>query len=509
MNRRTVAISAVCAALAGLGCTGGSSVDGKGGSAGPGTGGGAGANTAGTTGTSGTGGTTGSAGTTGAAGASGTTGAGAQGGSSGGNTGGAGASGGTGVAGNGQSGTAGRGGTGGAAGSAGRGGTGGGAAGAGGTTGSGGRGGTAGTGATGGATGAMLDQTGNPLTGIVNTYTGWLSTAGSDAAKLTADRTLADNMITWQMPHGGWYKNDKSVYAAPWNGSDPRSGWLGANNVELGTIDNGGTVTEIMFLADVYRRSSDTKYRDSARKGMDFLLTMQYPSGGLPQVYPARPNSYSNYVTFNDDAMVRALGMMDVAVRKATPLVGDIFTTDQLTRAATAISKAIDYILKAQIVQANVKTVWCAQHDQTTYVPQGARSYELPSKSGKESVGVIAFLMSQPQTAEVKAAAQAAIAWYKSPAVKVANTAYVSRPSSSTDDNYNPIQPRTGSTMWYRFYDLDQDVGFFSGRLPTDNPPGTGKQYDIMKIEPERRYGYQWGGSYGTGLFTYTDRVGY
>ena len=63
--------------------------------------------------------------------------------------------------------------------------------------------------------------------------------------------------------------------------------------------------------------------------------------------------------------------------------------------------------------------------------------------------------------------------------------------------------------MWYRFYDLAQDVGFFSGRLPTDNPPGTGKQYDIMDIEAERRYGYQWGGSYGTGLFTYTDRVGY
>ena len=79
-----------------------------------------------------------------------------------------------------------------------------------------------------------------------------------------------------------------------------------------------------------------------------------------------------------------------------------------------------------------------------SYVPRGARSYELPSKSGKESVGVIAFLMSQPQTPEVKAAAQAAIAWFKSDAVKVANTAYVSRPSSNTDDNYNPIQAQVG-----------------------------------------------------------------
>jgi PelA/Pel-15E family pectate lyase len=355
-----------------------------------------------------------------------------------------------------------------------------------------------------------MDQTGNHIKIIVLTYPPWLSTAATDADRLAADKTLADNMITWQMPHGGFYKNDKSVYAAPWNGTVARSGWFGANNVELGTIDNNATVTEAMFLADVYRRSGETKYRDAARRALDFLLTMQYPSGGLPQVYPARTGTtYSNYVTFNDDAMVRALAMLDMAAQKKIPLDGDVFTADQLAKIAPAIAKANDYILKAQIAQQGVKTVWCAQHDPTTYVPRGARSYELPSKSGKESIGVIAFLMSQPQTAEIRAAAQSAIAWFKRDAVKVVDTAYVSRPPGNTDDNYNPIQPRPGSTMWYRFYDLDQDVGFFSGRLPTDDPPGMGKQYDIMHIEPERRYGYQWGGSYGSELFAYSDRVGY
>jgi len=398
------------------------------------------------------------------------------------------------------------------AGSGGRaGGTGGSAIGTGGGNGAGGQTGSGGGSAgVGGATAVTLDQTGNPLGGIIRTYTTWLSTATGDPAKLAADQTLADNMITWQLPHGGFYKNGVAAYAAPWDGVAPRSGWFGANNVELGTIDNSATVTEAMFLADVYRRNGLAKYRDAARRALDFLLTMQFPSGGFPQVYPARAGvAYSNYVTFNDDAMVRALAMLDLAQKKTAPLGGDVFTPDQLTRISTAIASAIDYIVKAQIVQAGVKTVWCAQHDPTTYVPLGARSYELPSKSGKESVGVVAFLMSQPQTPAVKAAAQAAIAWFKSDAVKVANTAYVGRPAGNTDDTYNPIQARAGSTMWYRFYDLTQDVGFFSGRLPTDNPPGTGKQYDIMAIEPERRYGYQWGGSYGTGLFTYTDRVGY
>lgn len=380
---------------------------------------------------------------------------------------------------------------------------------AGGTSASGGSSVTGGAAATAGSGATIPNQSGNPLNGIVNTYTSWLSGASGDANKLTADKTLADNMITWQMPHGGWFKYGKTAYAAPWNGTDPRADWTGANGVELGTIDNSGTVTELMFLADVYRRSGDTKYRDSARKGLDFVLTMQYPSGGFPQVYPARPGSYSNYVTFNDDAMVRVLGMLDLAVNQRLPFVADTFSSVQLAKIPTAISKAVDFILKAQIAQDGVKTVWCAQHDPTSYAPLGARSYELPSKSGKESVGVVGFLLSLPQTADVRASAQAAIAWYKSGAVKVANTAYVSRPSSSTDDTYNPIQAKAGSTMWYRFYDLDKDTGFFSGRLPTDNPPGVGKKYDIMQIEAERRYGYQWGGAYGTALFTYTDKIGY
>ena len=367
------------------------------------------------------------------------------------------------------------------------------------------------TGAGGSAVNApTLDQTGNPVYGLVRTYTGWLSTAAGDAAKLAADQIMADNMITWQLPHGGFYKNAVTAYAAPWDGVAPRSGWFGANNVELGTIDNSATSTELMFLADVYRRSGTAKYRDSARKALDFLLTMQVPSGGFPQVYPARAGViYSNYVTFNDDAMARVLVLLDQANKQTAPLGGDLVTADQRTKIVAAIANAVDYILKSQIVQSGVKTVWCAQHDQTSYVPRGARSYELPSKSGSESVGVITFLMTQPQTTEVKGAVEAAIAWYKSDTVGVANTAYISRPAGSTDDTYDPIQARAGSTMWYRFYDLDQDVGFFSGRLPTDNPPGVGKKYDILQIEPERRYGYQWGGSYGSPLLTYAAHVGY
>jgi PelA/Pel-15E family pectate lyase len=356
-------------------------------------------------------------------------------------------------------------------------------------------------------TAPVLDQTNNPVYALLNGYKSWLSTSTNAATALAADKTKADNIVSWQMPHGGFWK-DPAWYAAPWNGVAARSGWFGANNVELGTIDNQATVSEILFLANVYGRTGDTKYRDSARRAIDFLLNMQYSSGGFPQVYPKRGTTYSNYVTFNDDAMIRVLVLFDQAIKLKAPLGGDLFTSTQRARLQPEVDLAVQYILNAQIVQNGVRTVWCAQHDPVTYAPLGARSYEWPSKSGSESARVVEFLMAQPQTSAVAAAAKAAIAWYRHPATQIKDTLY--DPAGTKATNGNPFIHQTGApTLWYRFYDTGQDVGFFSGRLPTDDPPGAGKQYDIMLIEPERRYGYQWAGQYGTPVLTYAGQVGY
>lgn len=348
-----------------------------------------------------------------------------------------------------------------------------------------------------------LNQLGNPLYELLDNWEDWI-------VGTSVDITLADNILTWQMPHGGFDKVGKGGYDSPWNGSDPRSGWTGEGGVELGTIDNNATTTELLVLAHVYHRTGEEKYREGAVAALEFLLTMQLPSGGFPQVYPEREGTtYSNHVTFNDNAMVRVLVLLDRAVREESPLQGDLFTDEQRQDAALALENAEAFILAAQIEQDGQKTVWCAQHNAVTYEPEGARSYELPSKSGNESAGVVEFLMSRLQTPEVKAAVEGALAWYRSSDVQLEDTRYVSRPSDNTDDNYNPIQAEAGSTMWCRFYDLTEDTCFFSGRLPTDEPPGAGKQYDIMEIEPERRYGYQWGGSYGAPVLTYAASVGY
>lgn len=356
-----------------------------------------------------------------------------------------------------------------------------------------------------GSSAPTLSQESNPIIGALGNYQSWKT------GSLSKDRTRADNIISWQLPTGGFYKNSLSVYGAPWNGTAKRSGWFGENGVELATIDNDATVIELLYLADVYQRSGGTQYRDAVRRALDFILTMQHEKGGWPQVYPKRTGSivYSNHITFNDNAMARVLLLLDRVVKQEAPLNGDVLTASQRSGAEQAIKRAVDFILKAQIVQYGVKTVWSAQHDPETYEPRGARSYELPSKSGKESIYVIAFLMSQPQTAEIKAAVKSALAWYRSSNVKVENTKYIKRPSGSSDDTYNPIQHVDGSTMWYRFYEVESDTPFFSGRLHTDSPPGTGKQYDLMRVESERRYGYEWGGAYGQKLLKYAESVGY
>jgi len=356
------------------------------------------------------------------------------------------------------------------------------------------------------ASAPRLSQAGNPIVGELNGYRAWLGKDADPSAALAVDTALADNIVSWQMPHGGFYKLP-SKYAARWDGKAPRSGWLG-NGVELGTIDNDATVNEILVLGDVYARTGNAAYRDSARRAMDFLLTMQYPSGGFPQVYPSRgASSYSNHVTFNDNAMVRALLLIDRAARREAPLAGDLFTPEQHARLQPALAQAVDFILRAQIVQDGVKTVWCAQHDPVSYAPVTGRSFELPSKSGAESALITQFLMTRPQSPQVAAAVRAALAWYRRDSVQAKDMAF--DPRNTRALGVSPFVRSPGNTVWYRFYDLANDTPFFSGRLPTDKPPGVGKQYDIMKVGAESRYTYQWGGSYGTPLLAYAAQVGY
>src|SRR5699024_6714491 len=160
-----------------------------------------------------------------------------------------------------------------------------------------------------------------------------------------------------------------------------------------------------------------------------------------------------------------------------------------------SINLAIDYILKAQIKVDGKLTAWCAQHDPESYAPQHARAYEHPSISGSESIGVIRYLMSRPQTEEIRQAVEAALEWFDES--KLENTDYI-----SGDPNGEYFVEKEGATTWYRFYDIATNKGIFSGR------DGVIK-YDIKEIEQERRDGYRWGGNWGKKILDAAEKTGF
>ena len=112
-----------------------------------------------------------------------------------------------------------------------------------------------------------------------------VSKAATNFSDLDAAVTLADNYITWQMDHGGWDKKIDGKTAWTENQKKNKgSGWTGANGELIGTIDNDATYTQIRHIAAVYREVPEAKYQESVLKGLDFLFSLQYESGGFAQV---------------------------------------------------------------------------------------------------------------------------------------------------------------------------------------------------------------------------------
>ncbi|MCD8090485.1 MAG: pectate lyase [Clostridiales bacterium] len=322
--------------------------------------------------------------------------------------------------------------------------------------------------------------------------------SGENFDDLQAAVTLADNYLSWQMDHGGWDKAVESQAAERWNGTDPKnkfSGWSSIEGEPIGTIDNSSTYTQMRQIAAVYREVKDDKYKESIEKGLDFIFKLQYESGGLAQVYPRRGN-YSDYVTFNDNAMINTLIMLEDMEEGAYPFDSDIISAEYRAKIEECLDKATDYILKAQIVSQGVPTAWCAQHDPVTYEPRGGRAYELPSISGQESINIIKFLMNRKeQTEEIKYAVDCAVEWYKKSEVK--GYKYVKK---DPENVYFVEDP--DSSMWYRFYEINTNRPIFSDR------DGIVK-YNLLEVGEERRNGYTWAGSWGKNIIEIYDSLGY
>lgn len=313
-----------------------------------------------------------------------------------------------------------------------------------------------------------------------------LSLSASALADEVRTDPVAENMLLLQTASGGWSKhfNDKAV--------DYERGYLPAEIAALksvdqhddATIDNKATTREIRYLADTYRETGNPAYLEAARRGVVYLLTAQYPNGGWPQYYPDR-SLYRHQITYNDDAMVRVLQLLQDIAEGRDALVA--LSPEYARRARDAVSRGIAFILATQVKIDGKPTVWAAQYDEITLQPAKARSYELPSLAVSESVAVVRFLMRQPQpTPAIVDAIDNAAQWFDQHRLRDTAMRKVEAPGEETGKDVL-IEARPGASLWARFYDLDRQRPMFVNRR--------GEQVArFADIPNERRVGYAWYG---------------
>ena len=301
---------------------------------------------------------------------------------------------------------------------------------------------------------------------------------------------IADNVLLYQHDTGGWPKNldMAQVLTAAEKDSIRREQDAGGTTLSNITIDNGATYTQIRYLARVHEATGRERFGEGVLRGIDYLLEAQYENGGWPQYYPIRDGYYEN-VTFNDDAMIGAMRVLrDVAQEEERFAFVD---AERRHRAATAIEKGLDVILETQIEVDRTLTAWCAQYDPETLEPVGARSYEPPSISGGESVGIVEYLMElEEPSPEVIRAVEAAVAWFDR--VKLTDVELVEVEDASLPDGYDLVvgyAPTDSSPLWARFYEIGTNRPMFLDR--------DGTVYRALSQIPyERRTGYDWLGGW-------------
>ena len=295
---------------------------------------------------------------------------------------------------------------------------------------------------------------------------------GSDEA-----RAAAENVLIYQRWSGGWPKNTQfhRFLAA-----GDRSGLIeDKRNIHDATFDNDATTTEIRFLAKIYEKTRDSRYKEALEDGLIFIFQAQYPNGGWPQDWPLRPGYYS-HITINDDATVNNLELLRDVVEGKFPFLDNFF----VERSRIVIARGVECLLRMQIVKDGIPTIWCAQHDEYNFMPAMGRTYELPSFSGSESVGVVKFLMSlQNPSPQVVSAVRCAVNWFERHRLTGIRVESVTDADGRRDRvvKEDPAAP----AIWARFYDLETEKPFFCGRDGV-------KRASMAEVEPERRTGYSW-----------------
>ena len=317
-------------------------------------------------------------------------------------------------------------------------------------------------------------------------------------------RKIADNVLSFQTPAGGWSKNmnyadharQPGELFAPGNTAPAAVAAVTAsaktpdndaphdpNWHYVGTFDNDATISQLRFLARVGSVAGEklgATYRAAVLRGLDYILAAQFPNGGWPQVYPLE-GGYHDAITYNDGAMVNILTLLRDIANGKTDFA--FIPVEARTRAAASTQRGLACILQTQLGTAGHRTVWCQQHDALTLAPTSARNYEMPSQSGGESAGLAIYLMSLPgPSPEVVSAVHAVAAWFEKTALH--DVAFRPAPDGS---GRTLVSAPGAAPTWARYYEIGTDRPLFGDRDKSIHD-------HVEEISKERRNGYAWFG---------------
>ncbi len=140
--------------------------------------------------------------------------------------------------------------------------------------------------------------------------------ATSDEYYYEAALTVANALISGQLPSGGWnYCFDFAGEASliDWYKAIRQYNWPAQEFLHYygnGTFDDMSTIRCCEFLLRIYMEKYNPGVKPALDKAINFVLESQYPIGGWPQRFPFKSEhsfmgfpDYSAFITLNDGAM--------------------------------------------------------------------------------------------------------------------------------------------------------------------------------------------------------------
>ena len=295
-------------------------------------------------------------------------------------------------------------------------------------------------------------------------------------------KMAADSILKYQTAAGGWPKNSDFH-----RGGMKQDEWKRIKESGIGaTFDNSATTTEMMFLAKMFDKTKDERYKNAFLKGLNYIFESQYENGGWPQFFPVRKggSSYSGHITFNDGGMVNVLNLLNDIIKQHLSFASLKITEELRKKAKESFEKGVECILKTQIKINGQPTVWCAQHDEVTLAPADARSYELASFSGAESVGITFLLMKiEYPSKDIIKAVDASVKWFQEHKLQGIRMQDFVNAEGLKDRKV--VEDKTAPYIWARFYDLETGKPYFSDRDGV-------KRETFAEMGHNRRNGYSW-----------------